>query len=154
MRSPLGYNTAYCDVKACDFQLFTRDLHDEKEVEKLCFKLMALVALSLGLAANRTLVSGALTVLYQGEVGGLEVERKADGDRNRVKPTPCAYIINVESCEEERDDISALKASGSGPYGLLRLDSNEKEQEECFVHRKNIEKHMSVTPDPNIIVCT
>ncbi|KAK1359092.1 hypothetical protein POM88_043566 [Heracleum sosnowskyi] len=47
------------------------------------------------LVDTRTPISGAITVLYQGEVGGLEAERKADGDRNRVKPTACAYIINA-----------------------------------------------------------
>lgn len=93
---------------------------------KLAYKLMELVALSLGLPADRfsgffndqtSFIrlnhyppcpaphlalgvgrhkdGGALTVLAQDDVGGLEVRRKADGEWIRVKPTPDAYIINV-----------------------------------------------------------
>ncbi|KAL1831581.1 hypothetical protein ACET3Z_001232 [Daucus carota] len=105
-----------------------RELCEEyaKEVKKLSFKLMGLIALSLGLAADRfdkcfedstSFIrlnyyppcpspdlalgvgrhkdAGALTVLYQDDVGGLEVKRKTDGEWIRVKPTPNAYIINV-----------------------------------------------------------
>ncbi|KAK9942225.1 hypothetical protein M0R45_007901 [Rubus argutus] len=49
----------------------------------------------LALGVGRHKDSGALTVLAQDEVGGLEVKRKTDGDWIRVKPTPNAYIINV-----------------------------------------------------------
>jgi len=98
-----------------------------QEVEKLSFKLMELIALSLGVEANRfeefftkdqtSFIrfnhyppcpyphlalgvgrhkdGGALTVLVQDEVGGLEVKRKADQEWVRVTPTPDAYIINV-----------------------------------------------------------
>lgn len=97
-----------------------------QELEKLSYKLLELIALSLGLAKNRlngffkdstTFIrlnhyppcpipdlalgvgrhkdAGALTVLTQDEVGGLEVKRKTDGEWVRVKPTPNAYIINV-----------------------------------------------------------
>ncbi|KAI4295609.1 hypothetical protein L6164_035635 [Bauhinia variegata] len=97
-----------------------------EEVEKLSFKLMELIALSLGLEAKRfhgffkdqtSFIrlnhyppcpyphlalgvgrhkdAGALTVLAQDEVGGLEVKRKTDQEWIRVKPTPNAYIINV-----------------------------------------------------------
>ncbi|KAK1397865.1 Alkyl transferase [Heracleum sosnowskyi] len=48
-----------------------------------------------------------------------------------------------ESCEEKRDEISALEATGSGPYGLLGLNSNEKEQEKCFIDLRDIEKHIN-----------
>ncbi|KAL6270289.1 hypothetical protein ACE6H2_027200 [Prunus campanulata] len=96
------------------------------EVEKLALKLMGLIALSLGLPADRfnsyfkdqtSFIrlnhyppcpspqlalgvgrhkdGGALTVLAQDDVGGLEVKRKTDGEWIRVKPTPNAYIINV-----------------------------------------------------------
>lgn len=99
-----------------------------KEVQKLCDKLMGLIALSLGLPANRfsgffkdqtSFVrfnlyppcsiphlalglgrhkdDGALTVLAQDDVEGLEVKRKTDGEWVRVKPTPNAFIINVGS---------------------------------------------------------
>ncbi|XP_019445764.1 PREDICTED: protein DOWNY MILDEW RESISTANCE 6-like isoform X2 [Lupinus angustifolius] len=97
------------------------------EVEKLAYKLLELIALSLGLEANRfeeffikqqtSFVrlnhyppcpyphlalgvgrhkdGGALTILAQDEVGGLEVKRKIDQEWVGVKPTPDAYIINV-----------------------------------------------------------
>ncbi|PIM97433.1 Iron/ascorbate family oxidoreductase [Handroanthus impetiginosus] len=96
------------------------------ETQKLAFKLMELIALSLGLPRDRfhgffkeqTSVirlnyyppcpisdlalgvgrhkdSGALTILWQDEVGGLQVKRKTDGEWVFVKPTPDAYIINV-----------------------------------------------------------
>ncbi|KAJ0980311.1 hypothetical protein J5N97_008566 [Dioscorea zingiberensis] len=95
-------------------------------VEKLAYKLVELIALSLNLPAKRLngyfrdsscffrinhynpcpspdLVlgvgrhkdSGALTVLAQDEVGGLDVKRKSDGEWVRVKPIPNSYIINV-----------------------------------------------------------
>ncbi|XVE93304.1 hypothetical protein REPUB_Repub01dG0179500 [Reevesia pubescens] len=97
-----------------------------EELEKLCYKLMELIALSLGLPADRfhgyfkdqtsfnRLIhyppcpvpdlalgvgrhkdDGALTILAQDDVGGLEVKRKSDGEWIRVKPTPDAFIINV-----------------------------------------------------------
>ncbi|XP_052191759.1 protein DMR6-LIKE OXYGENASE 2-like isoform X2 [Diospyros lotus] len=51
--------------------------------------------LALGLGRHKD--GGALTVLAQDEVGGLEVKRKADGEWVRVRPTPEAFIINVGS---------------------------------------------------------
>ncbi|KAL3614174.1 hypothetical protein CASFOL_042248 [Castilleja foliolosa] len=96
------------------------------EMEKLAFKLLELIALSLGLARDRfngyfkdqtSFIrlnhyppcpvpdlalgvgrhkdAGALTVLAQDDVGGLQVKRKSDGEWILVKPTPNAYIINV-----------------------------------------------------------
>ncbi|KAI4295610.1 hypothetical protein L6164_035636 [Bauhinia variegata] len=49
----------------------------------------------LALGVGRHKDAGALTVLAQDDVGGLEVKRKTDGQWLRVKPTPDAYIINV-----------------------------------------------------------
>ncbi|KAJ1398403.1 Oxoglutarate/iron-dependent dioxygenase [Sesbania bispinosa] len=98
-----------------------------QEVEKLAFKLMELIALSLGLEAKRfeqffikdqtSLFrlnyyppcpyphlalgvgrhkdSGALTILAQDEVGGLEVKCKADQEWIRVEPTTDAFVINI-----------------------------------------------------------
>ena len=97
------------------------------EIEKLAYKLMELVAMSLGLPAKRfhayfgekqmSLVrlnyyppcpfphlalgvgrhkdSGALTLLGQDDVMGLEVKRKSDGEWIPVKPLPHALVINV-----------------------------------------------------------
>ncbi|KAK2991461.1 hypothetical protein RJ640_016496 [Escallonia rubra] len=98
----------------------------EQETQKLAFKLLELICLSLGLPANRLngyfkdqtsfmrlnyypkcpiphlalgvgrhKDGGALTVLAQDDVGGLEVKRKSDGEWILVKPTPNAYIVNV-----------------------------------------------------------
>ncbi|XP_058081052.1 protein DMR6-LIKE OXYGENASE 2-like [Magnolia sinica] len=95
-------------------------------VQKLAFKLLELISLSLNLPRKRlngffeeqtTFLrlnhyppcpsphlalgvgrhkdSGALTVLAQDDVGGLEVKRKIDGEWIRVKPVPDSYIINV-----------------------------------------------------------
>ncbi|XP_009616591.1 protein LATERAL BRANCHING OXIDOREDUCTASE 1 [Nicotiana tabacum] len=98
-----------------------------QEMEKLSYKLLELISLSLGLPANRlngffnedqtSFVrlnhyppcpiphlalgvgrhkdAGALTILAQDNVGGLEVKNKEDGEWIRVKPTPNAYIINI-----------------------------------------------------------
>lgn len=49
---------------------------------------------SLALGVGRHKDSGMLTVLYQDEVGGLQVRRK-NGQWVGVKPTPGAYVINV-----------------------------------------------------------
>lgn len=49
----------------------------------------------LALGVGRHKDSGALTVLSQNEVGGLDVKRKFDGEWVRVKPIPNSYIINV-----------------------------------------------------------
>nr|POF25414.1 putative 2-oxoglutarate-dependent dioxygenase [Quercus suber] len=96
-----------------------------QEMVKLACKLFELIALSLGLPADRFHSffkdhnssirlnhyppcptpelalgvgrhkdPGALTILAQDDVGGLEVKRK-DGEWVRVKPTPDAYIVNV-----------------------------------------------------------
>ncbi|XP_071691769.1 protein LATERAL BRANCHING OXIDOREDUCTASE 1-like [Rutidosis leptorrhynchoides] len=49
----------------------------------------------LALGVGRHKDAGALTILTQDDVGGLEVKRKTDGEWIFVKPTPNAFIINV-----------------------------------------------------------
>ncbi|KAF8377493.1 hypothetical protein HHK36_030873 [Tetracentron sinense] len=49
----------------------------------------------LALGVGRHKDGGALTVLAQDDVGGLDVKRKVDGEWVRVKPIPDSYIINV-----------------------------------------------------------
>ncbi|XP_057787417.1 protein DMR6-LIKE OXYGENASE 2-like isoform X2 [Salvia miltiorrhiza] len=49
--------------------------------------------LALGLGRHKD--AGAMTVLAQDDVGGLEVKRKPDGEWIFVKPMPDAYIVNV-----------------------------------------------------------
>jgi isopenicillin N synthase-like dioxygenase len=50
---------------------------------------------NLALGVGRHKDGGALSVLAQDDVGGLEVRRKSDGEWIPVKPIPDAYIINV-----------------------------------------------------------
>ena len=86
----------------------------------------------------------------------------ATADNSKAVLTICvAYTSTDEilhsvqkSCEEKKEELSALEATGSGPYGLLGLNSNDEEHKECFINSKDIEKHMYVTPDPDIIVRT
>ncbi|KAF3435682.1 hypothetical protein FNV43_RR22773 [Rhamnella rubrinervis] len=52
----------------------------------------------LALGVGRHKDSGAITVLAQDDVGGLQVKRKTDGVWIQVKPTPNAYIVNVGDC--------------------------------------------------------
>ncbi|KAH1261387.1 Protein DMR6-LIKE OXYGENASE 1 [Glycine max] len=117
-----------------------------QEMEKLCFKLLELIALSLGIEANRFEEffiknqtssirlnhyppcpypglalgvgrhkdPGALTILAQDEVGGLEVKRKADQEWIGVKPTLDAYIINV-------GDIIQRTAQNLSKYTCCKL---------------------------------
>uniref|UniRef100_A0A2P2KTU2 Putative oxidoreductase-like family protein n=1 Tax=Rhizophora mucronata TaxID=61149 RepID=A0A2P2KTU2_RHIMU len=97
-----------------------------KEMEKLAYNLLELIALSLGLPAKRlnsffkgqiSLLrlnhyppcpspqlalglgrhkdGGALTIVAQDDVGGLEVKRKSDDEWILVAPTPNAFVINV-----------------------------------------------------------
>ncbi|XP_051146940.1 jasmonate-induced oxygenase 2-like [Andrographis paniculata] len=96
------------------------------EMQKLTYKLLGLIALSMGLPEDRLHSlfknqtsfmrlnyyppcpapelalglgrhkdAGAMTILLQDDVGGLEVKRKSDGEWIFVKPTPDAYIVNV-----------------------------------------------------------
>lgn len=60
-----------------------------------------------------------------------------------------------ESCEEKCEEISLLKASGSG-YGLTRLGWNEKDEKENLIKLIDIEKHiyLAVAPDPDILIRT
>ena len=49
----------------------------------------------LALGVGRHKDSGALTILVEDDVGGLEVKPKTCGEWIRVKPIPNAYIINI-----------------------------------------------------------
>ncbi|CAN8270274.1 unnamed protein product, partial [Cochlearia groenlandica] len=100
-----------------------------REVEKLAFKLLELISISLGLPNDRLTGyfkeqtsflrfnhyppcpkpelalgvghhkdGGALTVLAQDSVGGLQVSRRSDGQWISVKPIQDALIINIGNC--------------------------------------------------------
>ncbi|XP_073006029.1 protein LATERAL BRANCHING OXIDOREDUCTASE 1-like [Typha latifolia] len=49
----------------------------------------------LALGVGRHKDSGALTILQQDDVGGLEVKRRSDGKWIRVRPFPSAFVVNV-----------------------------------------------------------
>ncbi|CAB4320685.1 unnamed protein product [Prunus armeniaca] len=77
--------------------------------------------LTLGVGRHKD--GGALTVLPQDDVGGLEVKRKTDGEWIWVKPTPNAYVINVWSNEryhsvEHRAMVNSEKERFSMPFFL------------------------------------
>ncbi|KAF0921971.1 hypothetical protein E2562_020657 [Oryza meyeriana var. granulata] len=110
-----------------DLPAFREALEEYGEaVEDLAFKLLELIARSLGLKPDRlhgffkaqtTFIrlnhyppcpspdlalgvgrhkdAGALTVLYQDDVGGLDVRRRSDGEWVRVRPVPDSFIVNV-----------------------------------------------------------
>ncbi|KAL6963947.1 hypothetical protein U1Q18_034954 [Sarracenia purpurea var. burkii] len=75
-----------------------REAYEEyaKILEKLAYKLVELISLSLGLPVDR--LSGFFnnhTSFIRRYVGGLEVKRKTDGEWIGVKPTPHAFIVNI-----------------------------------------------------------
>ncbi|TVU46109.1 hypothetical protein EJB05_05627 [Eragrostis curvula] len=49
----------------------------------------------LALGVGRHKDSGALTILYQDDVGGLDVLRRSDGDWVRVNPVPNSFVVNL-----------------------------------------------------------
>ncbi|KAI4367635.1 hypothetical protein MLD38_023348 [Melastoma candidum] len=49
----------------------------------------------LALGINRHKDSGALTILFQDAVGGLQVCRRSDGEWVSVRPVPDAYVVNL-----------------------------------------------------------
>uniref|UniRef100_A0ACD5W7W1 Uncharacterized protein n=1 Tax=Avena sativa TaxID=4498 RepID=A0ACD5W7W1_AVESA len=81
----------------------------------------------LALGVGRHKDAGALTVLYQDDVGGLDVRRRSDGEWVRVRPVPDSFIINVgdivqvwsndryESAEH-RVSVNSHKERFSMPY--------------------------------------
>ncbi|KAH6825926.1 2-oxoglutarate and oxygenase superfamily protein [Perilla frutescens var. hirtella] len=153
------------------------------EMEKLAFKLLELIALSLGLERDRfngffkdqtTFIrlnhyppcpipdlalgvgrhkdAGALTILAQDDVGGLQVKRKSDGEWILVKPTPNAYIINVgdiiqvwsndkyESVEH-RVKVNAEKERFSTPYFMNPAHDTMVEPLEELVNKQDPAKY-------------
>uniref|UniRef100_A0A453HF26 Fe2OG dioxygenase domain-containing protein n=5 Tax=Triticinae TaxID=1648030 RepID=A0A453HF26_AEGTS len=142
-----------------DLPGFRQALEEYAEaMEELAFKLLELIARSLGLRPDRlhgffkdqtTFIrlnhyppcpspdlalgvgrhkdAGALTILYQDDVGGLDVRRRSDGEWVRVRPVPDSYVINVgdiiqvwsndryESAEH-RVSVNSEKERFSMPY--------------------------------------
>ncbi|GAU31827.1 hypothetical protein TSUD_58280 [Trifolium subterraneum] len=154
-----------------------------EEMEKLAYKLLELIALSLGLEAKRfeeffklqtSFIrfnhyppcpsphlalgvgrhkdAGALTILAQDEVGGLEVKRKSDQEWVLVKPTPDAYIINVgdiiqvwsndayESVEH-RVVVNSQKERFSIPFFFFPAHDTEVKPLEELINEENPSKY-------------
>ncbi|CAL0313528.1 unnamed protein product [Lupinus luteus] len=155
-----------------------------QEVEKLAYKLLELIALSLGLEAKRfeeffikdqtSFIRlnhypscpyphlalgvgrhkdpGALTILAQDEVEGLEVKHKADHKWIRVKPTSDAYIINVgdiiqvwsndvyESVEH-RVMVNSEKERFSIPFFFFPAHDSEIKPLEELINEQNPAKY-------------
>ncbi|AQK64241.1 gibberellin 20-oxidase4 [Zea mays] len=57
----------------------------------------------LALGVGRHKDAGALTILYQDDVGGLDVRRRSDGEWVRVRPVPDSFIINVGDLIQVRE---------------------------------------------------
>lgn len=75
----------------------------------------------LALGVGRHKDSGALTVLYQDDVGGLDVKRRSDGKWVRVKPITNAFIINV-------GDIVQVWSNDKYESAEHRVAANSKRQ--------------------------
>ncbi|CAJ1939371.1 unnamed protein product [Sphenostylis stenocarpa] len=164
-----------------------KDIIEEyvEEMEKLSFKLMELIALSLGLEAKkfeeffmkdetssirlnhyppcpyphlalgvgRHKDPGALTILAQDEVGGLEVKRRADEEWITVKPIPDAYIINIgdvvqvwsndayESVEH-RVVVNSKRERFSIPFFFFPAHDTEVKPLEELINDQNPSKYM------------
>ncbi|BFG41691.1 hypothetical protein CerSpe_279650 [Prunus speciosa] len=106
----------------------------------------------LALGVGRHKDSGALTVLAQDDVGGLEVRRKTDGAWIRVKPTPNAYIINVGDCiqvwtnekyqsVEHRVMVNSEKERFSIPYRLNPSHYTIIKPLEELINEQNLAKY-------------
>ncbi|XP_027347582.1 probable 2-oxoglutarate-dependent dioxygenase At5g05600 [Abrus precatorius] len=155
-----------------------------QKMEKLSYKLLELIAMSLGLEAKsfeeyfikdqtsfirlnhyppcpypdlalgvgRHKDPGALTILAQDEVGGLEVKHKADQEWVKVKPTPDAYIINVgdiiqvwsndayESVEH-RVLVNSEKERFSIPFFFFPAQDTEVRPLEELINEQNPSKY-------------
>eukprot|EP01018_Ginkgo_biloba_P002649 Gb_27206 [translate_table: standard] len=141
--------------------------------ESLSFKLPKLISQSLGLSAKHLnnyfsddmsfihLNSlpcpstghkdvGALTVLYQDEVGGLEVKQK-NGEWVGVEPMKGSFIINVMDCEgwsndeyesvEHKAVVNEKKRRLSIPFLFNPLHNVMKKPLDEFVSEENLAKY-------------
>lgn len=61
--------------------------------------------LALGVGSHKD--SGALTILAQDDVGGLEVKRRFDGEWVSVRPVPNSFVINVGDIVQVRRPLIA-----------------------------------------------
>merc|ERR1711915_534184 len=142
--------------------------------EKLAFRLVELISLSLGLPADyfnskfeeQTSVvrlnhyspcpvpelalgvgshkdPGALTVLAQDDVGGLQVKRK-DGEWIGVKPIPNSFVINVGDC---------MQVWSNGKYESVehRVVVNDKKERFSIPFFLFPSHHAMIGPVPELV---
>ncbi|XP_057445159.1 flavonol synthase/flavanone 3-hydroxylase-like [Lotus japonicus] len=104
------------------------------------------------LGCGRHKDSGALTILAQDEVSGLQVRRKCDGQWVRLNPLPDAYIINVGDviqvwCNdayesvEHRVKLNPEKARLSYPFFLYPSHYTNVEPLEELTNEENPPKY-------------
>eukprot|EP00253_Pinus_taeda_P015562 PITA_15562 len=143
-------------------------------MEKLAFRLVELISLSLGLPAEyfnskfeeQTSIvrlnhyspcpvpeltlgvgahkdGGALTVLAQDDVGGLQVKRK-DGEWIGVKPMPNSFVINVGDC---------MQVWSNGKYESVehRVVVNEKKERFSFPFFLIPSHYVMMGPVPELV---
>ncbi|KAH9318871.1 hypothetical protein KI387_020640 [Taxus chinensis] len=70
---------------------------DDMSVVRLnCYPECPIPELALGVGRHKD--PGALTLLYQDQVGGLQVRRKDNGQWLPVQPLPGSFVVNVGDC--------------------------------------------------------
>ena len=65
--------------------------------------------LALGIGRHKD--SGALTILQQDVVSGLDVRRRSDGEWVRVKPVRGSFVVNVGDIIQVADESSLAWSS-------------------------------------------
>ncbi|WVZ22921.1 hypothetical protein V8G54_001465 [Vigna mungo] len=86
----------------------------------------------LALGVGRHKDPGALTILSQDEVEGLEVKHKAHEEWIRIKPIPNAYIINLETEVKPLEELindqnpSKYRTYKWGKFLVHRINTNFK----------------------------
>jgi isopenicillin N synthase-like dioxygenase len=97
--------------------------------------------LALGVSRHKDV--GALTVLAQDEVGGLQVRRK-DGEWIGVKPVPNSYVINVGDCMQvwSNDKYESVEH---------RVVVNDKKERFSIPLFFNPSQHVMLGPVPELV---
>ncbi|ONK76008.1 uncharacterized protein A4U43_C03F22870 [Asparagus officinalis] len=98
----------------------------------------------LALGVGRHKDSGALTVLAQDDVGGLDVKRRSDGEWVRVKPIPNSYIINV-------GDIIQVWSNDKYESAEHRVSVNPKKERFSFPFFFNPAHYAMIKPVDELI---
>ncbi|KAL6867675.1 hypothetical protein ACP4OV_015699 [Aristida adscensionis] len=106
----------------------------------------------LALGVGRHKDYGALTVLYQDDVGGLDVRRRSTGEWVRVKPVPNSFVINlgdimevwsnnIYQSSEHRVSVNSEKERFSMPFFFNPASYTVVEPLEELVSEENPPKY-------------